>query len=113
VSGNGFFDDSKTIYDSVGITSISGIFSSYAFLISTNDAVFVTFRGTQTGKSITAINNWLGADFDCELISANTNLSPGISGKIHSGYTKSLNLQSFKERLTQKIFDLGGRDASE
>ncbi len=85
-----------------------------AMVISTNDVVYVVFRGTDRVATNSKSNlvssfmydwgEWITTDFDARLITA-----PGMTGKIHAGFWNSLNYDNFKGKLLQEIINQGGK----
>jgi hypothetical protein len=84
-----------------------------AMVISTSDAVYVIFRGTdrvatnkKNGLSSFMYNwgEWLLSDFDTRHTAP-----PELTGKVHNGFWLSLSFNNFKDKLAQVIKDKGGK----
>ena len=84
-----------------------------AMVVSTTDAIYVIFRGTDrvaTNAKKTIVSRfmydwgeWLLSDFDTRLTAP-----VELTGKVHTGFWASLSFNNFKDKLVQVIKEKGG-----
>jgi len=95
--------------------SFAGGYDPEAMIVSTDDAIFVVFRGTDRVASNKKENfvssfmfdwaEWLLTDFD-----ARQHTDPDVTGKVHAGFWHSLSYQNFKGQLMNRIVAENGRN---
>jgi pimeloyl-ACP methyl ester carboxylesterase len=95
--------------------SFAGGYDPEAMVVSTDDAIFVVFRGTDrvaSNKKENPISSfifdwaeWLLTDFDARQIT-----DPDITGKVHAGFWYSLGYNNFKSQLMNRIVAENGRN---